>query len=175
MTDRTRYAWIVCLTCGNGKYMDPDQCPYCGGSGQVKAELIRVAAGSAARGGPRNTKRTTADAKFSLAVREAANWKCTRCSKDFSDNHGGLQCAHYIKRRYRALRKGYAAHTGSECCLRHSMDNALALCIPCHQLLEGNLALHEEHFRGWFGDDLCDRLQGEKPKSSKIVERREAV
>jgi hypothetical protein len=168
---RVRYAWVVCLTCGNGKYMDPNQCPYCGGSGKIKAELIRVASGSGARGGARKTSRTSADAKHSDAVRERDGWCCTVCHKDFKDNPGGLDAMHFVKRRYRALRKGYATHNGNGCCLRHDLGNALAGCKSCHMKLEGTPE-NEIHFRNLFGNEHIDALLDQKPISEKIVPRR---
>lgn len=166
-----RYAWCVCPNASdfglkNGRCLPGLRpCPLCNGDGKLKLELIRLAPGSKAKGGARTTKRTTADAKHSLAVRERDDWKCTYCGKDFSDNHGGLQAAHYVKRRYRALRKGFTSHS-MECCLRHSVDNALSLCIADHLRLENNLAEHERHFRLWFGDEQCDRLRAEAQKNS---------
>jgi hypothetical protein len=168
MSDRIRYAIVSCPVCVTE--IPWSGCIVCAGKGTYRAELIRLDRGSAARGGGRTTKRTTADAKFSKAVREAANWKCSVCQKDFTENPGGLDCMHYIKRGYKALRKGYSAHTGDGCCLRHDLGNALAGCKSCHLRLEGKPE-HETHFRDWFGDAHCDALQGQKPKSQKIVAR----
>lgn len=164
---RTRFAWVICPhpRCG-------PSCELCNGAAKLKVELIRVAQGSGSKGGAKAPKRNAADAKHSKAVRERDGWRCTRCGKDFSVNHGGLQAAHYVKRRYKALRKGYSAHTGDGCCLRHSIDNAAALCISCHIRLEGNSAEHEEHFRSLWGDSWCDGLRAESQKRpAKRVKR----
>lgn len=171
---RVRYAWVVCPFCSTweGPPTPFDAaCPVCLGEEKIKAQLIRVASGSGARGGARKTSRTSADAKHSDAVRERDGWCCTVCHKDFKDNPGGLDAMHFVKRRYRALRKGFEAHNGNGCCLRHDLGNALAGCKSCHMKLEGTPE-NEQHFRAIFGDAHIDALLEQKPKSEKIVPRR---
>jgi hypothetical protein len=170
---RERFAWVRC-PCSDPELENvvawPDKCQYCRGKGQLKLKLIRVAPGSAAKSGMSKMKRTPADIKFSNAVRERENWICSVCQKDFKDRPDIFDAMHLIKRRYRALRKGYTAHTGDGCCLKHDLGNSLAGCRSCHMRLEGKPE-NEQHFRAWFGDAHVDALLEQKPKSQKIVER----
>lgn len=169
---RIRYAWVICPNCdGKGNVYFPDDCGMCAGEGKIKAELIRVAAGSGAKGGMSKMKRDAADARFSKAIRERENWICTVCHKDFRERPDIFDAMHLIKRRYRALRKGFTKHTGDGCCLKHDMGNSLAGCRSCHMRLEGSPE-NEQHFRDWFGDAHVDALLEQKPISEKIVPRR---
>lgn len=63
-------------------------------------------------------KRTTADAAFSLCVRERANWSCERCGS--TPDRMGLHCAHVMSR--------------GSWSVRFDPSNALALCYGCHQV-----------------------------------------
>ena len=60
-----------------------------------------------------------ADAKFSLFIRERANWKCQRCYKDFSNNKGQLHCSHFWSRRHSST--------------RYDAENCVAACYSCHK------------------------------------------
>ena len=82
---------------------------------RAKAGLKR--AGFKVKRGLTDTQK--ADRAFSLMIREAANWRCARCGKDWSENHAGLDCSHYFNVRYYAV--------------RYDPENADALChLPCH-------------------------------------------
>lgn len=168
---RVRYAFVVCPICDSTE-LGRALCRACGGTGQLKAELIRVAPGSAAKSGMSKMKRTSADIKFSNAVRQRDNWTCTVCGQDFRGKEAQLDAMHFVKRRYKALRKGFLAHTGDGCCLAHDLGNALAGCRSCHMRLEGKPE-NEQHFRQWFGDAQCDALQTEAQQgASKRVKRK---
>lgn len=175
---RVRYSFNVC-PCYDERFSGAwvsgtwsrASCRLCDDTGQLKLQLIRLAPGSKAKGWRATVKRTTADDKFSQRVRERDNWTCTVCGRDMSNDRGNLDAMHFIKRGYRALRKGYDKHTGDGCCLRHTMENSLSGCRSCHLRLEDKPE-NEAHFRLWFGDEQCDQLLSQKPKSKKTLERK---
>lgn len=66
-----------------------------------------------------SVKITSADKWFSLCVRERANWTCEKCSKQYPEKSGALQCSHTIPRRNKSV--------------RWDGLNATALCFACHK------------------------------------------
>jgi hypothetical protein len=90
--------------------------------------------------------RNIADKHFSDAIRKAAEWKCARCEKDYSEKPQGLQCSHFISRGHWAV--------------RYDPKNAMALCAYCHNYLEGFPTAHtnlwREHFGSIYGRDSTD-------------------
>jgi 5-methylcytosine-specific restriction endonuclease McrA len=73
-----------------------------------------------------------ADAAFSLYIRER-DGRCLNCS-----TRSGLQCAHLVSRRYRAV--------------RWDPDNAVALCFRCHK----GFTEHPVEWRAWVDDNLAE-------------------
>ena len=69
-------------------------------------------------------KRSPADAWFSKCVREAADYKCQCCGKQYDRSSTGLHCSHNFSRRHRTI--------------RWCSDNALALCYGCHEWFGSN-------------------------------------
>ena len=68
-------------------------------------------------------KRDATDAAFSDAVREAADWTCQRCGREFPDRKGReAQCSHFYSRKYSST--------------RWYPDNALLACASCHAIFE---------------------------------------
>ena len=65
-------------------------------------------------------KRTTADAAFSLCVRERVNWHCERCGS--MPDKMGLHCAHVMSRGHWSV--------------RFDPHNAMSLCYGCHRITE---------------------------------------
>lgn len=168
---RERYAWVEC-PCQRWRTDGP--CSYCQGVGRLKLPLLRLAAGSKAKGGSNKAMggRTTIDAKFSLAVRERDHWTCSVCLRSFEDNPGMLDAMHYVPRGYKALRKGFDKHSPQfGCCMRHDLDNAKAGCKSCHDAMGRNPSMHDRLFRDWLGDALCDQLLAQKSKSQKRAPR----
>jgi hypothetical protein len=87
-------------------------------------------------------RRTQADVRFSLQIRERDAHKCKRCG---SHPHPmGLHCAHHFTRR-----------TGAT---RFDPDNALALCYGCHQYLDSHPWEKEAFWRSEIGDERFDAL-----------------
>ena len=91
-------------------------------------------------------KRNIADKHFSDCIRKAAEWKCQRCEKDYTDRPQGLQCSHYISRGHWSV--------------RYDPKNALSLCAYCHNYLEGFPTAHTNLWRdihgGIYGRDETD-------------------
>ena len=86
-----------------------------------------------------------ADKWFSKCVREAAEWRCECCGKQYEEGTMGLHCSHYFGRRANSL--------------RYCPDNAFAHCFGCHQRLGSN----PDDFRGWMvskvGEGMIDILR----------------
>lgn len=104
--------------------------------------------------------RNNADKHFSNSVRRAAEMKCQRCKKDYTDRPQGLQCSHFISRGHWSV--------------RYDPKNALSLCAYCHNYVEGfpthHTALWAEIHGGIYGRDETDAslnalLQRESCKS----------
>jgi hypothetical protein len=91
-------------------------------------------------------KRNIADKHFSDCIRKAAEWKCQRCEKDYTDRPQGLQCSHYISRGHWSV--------------RYDPKNALSLCAYCHNYSEGFPTAHTQLWReihgGIHGRDETD-------------------
>jgi 5-methylcytosine-specific restriction endonuclease McrA len=103
-----------------------------------------------------------ADTLFSLMVRER-DGRCLNCSA-----RSGLQCAHLVSRRYRAV--------------RWNPDNAVALCFRCHK----GFTEHPIEWRAWVDDNLAEEpyevyaarlvrledeaLHGEVPDVGEVIE-----
>lgn len=97
-------------------------------------------------------KRNATDKYFSDIIRERANWKCERCLKDFSDNHQGLHCSHFIGRGNKNV--------------RWDLDNASALCggmapwgiYGCHKVLSEDPGQHYLFFEKKLGRARLEEL-----------------
>ena len=63
-------------------------------------------------------KRTPADVWFSKCIREAYDWTCITCGKQYPQGHGGLECSH-----------GYSRGNWS---IRFKQMNARPQCTACH-------------------------------------------
>ena len=87
-------------------------------------------------------RRTQADVRFSLQIRERDGHRCRRCHK--IPAKGGLHCAHHFTRR-----------TGAT---RLDPDNALSLCYGCHQYLDSHPEEKETFWRSVIGDERFDAL-----------------
>jgi len=87
-------------------------------------------------------KRNIADKHLSDCIRKAAEWKCQRCEKDYTDKPQGLQCSHFISR----------GHWGSRYDPRQ-----LALCAYCHNYVEGHPVEHINLWKSIHGGDDADK------------------
>ena len=87
-------------------------------------------------------KRNIADKHLSDCIRKAAEWKCQRCEKDYTDKPQGLQCSHFISR----------GHWGSRYDPRQ-----LALCAYCHNFVEGHPVEHINLWKSIHGGDDADK------------------
>jgi len=95
-------------------------------------------------------KRTAADRKFSLMIRERDNWTCQRCGKQYVPPTKALHCAHNHTRRCPVCTSGSKKQ---HVCTRLDEFNALALCYGCHQFVDSHAAEKERLFRAQFGDE----------------------
>jgi len=86
-------------------------------------------------------KRNIADKHLSDCIRKAAQWRCQRCDKDYTDKHQGLQCSHFISRQ----------HWGSRYDPRQ-----LSLCAYCHAYVEGHPVEHINLWKQVHGGDDPD-------------------
>ena len=86
-------------------------------------------------------KRNIADKHLSDCIRKAAEWKCQRCEKDYTDKPQGLQCSHFISR----------GHWGSRYDPRQ-----LSLCAYCHNYVEGHPVEHINLWKSIHGGDNPD-------------------
>ena len=87
-------------------------------------------------------KRNIADKHLSDCIRKAAEWKCQRCEKDYTDKPQGLQCSHFISR----------GHWGSRYDPRQ-----LSLCAYCHNFVEGHPVEHINLWKSIHGGDDADQ------------------
>ena len=72
-----------------------------------------------------------ADKWFSKCVREAADWKCECCGKQYEEGTSGLHCSHYFGRKNYSVR--FCGGGGNE-----GVTNAFSHCFGCHQKLGSN-------------------------------------
>jgi hypothetical protein len=177
-----RYAFVVCPNpyCTNGMVTmslddqgpdETDDCAVCAGRGWTKAELIRLAPGSKAKGDRIKIKRDVFDAASSDRVRARDNHTCTRCGKQPAKS--GLHAMHFIGRGNDALFPGFEKHSKEGgCCLKHTDENQAAGCFPCHQFLDNHPREREAHFRDLFGDAVVDELLRLKRETKKRVKRK---
>ena len=105
-------------------------------------------------------KRTTADAAFSLCVRERADWRCERCGS--TPDPMGLHCAHVMSRGHWSV--------------RFDPSNAVALCYGCHRITEQR---REVEFlplvKRLFGDLEWDRVFADAMKPARSIKRQVPV
>ena len=87
-------------------------------------------------------KRNIADKHLSDCIRKAAEWKCQRCEKDYTDKPQGLQCSHFLSRM----------HWGSRYDPRQ-----LSLCAYCHNFVEGHPVEHINLWKSIHGGDDADQ------------------
>ena len=78
------------------------------------------------------------DSIFSLCVREAADWTCSRCSQRFDRGAQNLHASHLWGRRMRAG--------------RWNPLNVVAHCAGCHRVLGENPTLFADWIREYHGD-----------------------
>ena len=76
------------------------------------------------------------DTLFSRLVRTRARWRCQKCKTQYQEGDRGLQCAHIIGRRNKAV--------------RYHPLNAIALCYSCHMHFTANPL----EFSDWLAKDM---------------------
>lgn len=101
-------------------------------------------------------KRTAADRKFSLMIRERDGWTCQRCGKTYVPPTTALQAMHNFGR---ACKKCTTKNPKPHVCARLDPSNALAGCYGCHSYLDQNPEAKRNLFRLRFGQDEVDRVE----------------
>ncbi len=87
---------------------------------------------------------TQADIWFSKCVRMRVNWTCEKCGINLEHFKAGLDCSHFISRKYQSV--------------RYHPKNAFAHCKGCHQTLGGgrwgggNVAEFAHHYDSVFSE-----------------------
>ena len=151
MSDRIRYAWVVCVYCADLGGL----CPYCAGTRKVKAELIRVAAGSGAKSGRTGIKMTAEDKVWARQVKQRDHHRCIRCGRGSPDWQ--VHAAHIFGRRSKATRT--------------NLDNGLTLCVECHKWNHENPAEFKQFVIEEIGQTAYDELQQLAESTQKRVKR----
>ena len=90
-------------------------------------------------------KLTPADIWFSKCVRERAEWTCELCNVMYRLPSIILQCSHFKKRDFWAVRT--------------DPENAIALCSVCHKFVERKKKPHRELHVKIFGEDVTARVE----------------
>lgn len=94
-------------------------------------------------------KRDATDAVFSDLIREAYDWACAHCSREFPDRKGrDIHCSHFYSRVYHST--------------RWFPDNAVALCATCHDHMGKHPDDHTDFFRRVLGEVRYDWLKRRK-------------
>ncbi len=94
------------------------------------------------------------DKLFSKYIRLRDKGICQRCGK-YLGLTSGLQCSHFIKRRYKAT--------------RWDEDNCVALCFGCHQHFEENHDVYKGFMMVRLGEkfDLLQARMRERQKPDR--------
>ncbi len=98
-------------------------------------------------------KRTAADAKWSLAIRERDGYQCQRCEKFYPKKHRGLHAAHIFSRAIKRTRT--------------DMDNGVTLCYGCHALFHREPLEFHEFVKEWMGEDRYEALSNKARRIKK--------
>lgn len=89
-------------------------------------------------------KRDALDAVFSDLIREAWDWTCARCLKEFPDRKGrDVHCSHFFSRSFNSM--------------RWFPDNAVCLCATCHDHIGKRPDEHTAMIRRVLGDVAYER------------------
>lgn len=101
-------------------------------------------------------KRSLADKYFSDWIRQRDEWTCQRCKTEYEKPNQGLHCSHFHSRR----------HKGT----RFDPENAIALCMWCHQHMGENPQIHCDFFLKRLGKEKYEALSVRAQIPTKIDE-----
>lgn len=91
-------------------------------------------------------KRDATDAVISDLVREAFDWSCARCSKQFPDRKGrDIHASHFYSRQFSST--------------RWFPNNLVSLCGSCHDYLGKHPDEHTDFIRRLLGPGAYDMLK----------------
>lgn len=102
-------------------------------------------------------KISKADRLFSLCVRHLAKWTCQRCHRKYDPPTQSLQCSHFHSRGNKSV--------------RFDFENAVALCVLCHQRFTANPLEHTDFFLKRLGKRRFDALTVRRYTYQKVDER----
>jgi len=97
-----------------------------------------------------------ADKACSRWIREAHDWTCAACRKQYEPGSQGLHWSHFFSRRHQSI--------------RYSPDNAAAHCFSCHQKLGGDPVLFARWIEGWLGSGGLALLEERKAQTHRWTE-----
>lgn len=94
-------------------------------------------------------KRDATDAIFSDLIREAYDWTCARCGRQFPDRKGkDVHASHFYSRQFNST--------------RWFVDNAVCLCATCHDHVGKHPDDHVSLIRMVLGETRYEWLQQRK-------------
>jgi len=94
-------------------------------------------------------KRDSLDAAFSDLIREAWDWTCARCGRQFPERKGkDVHASHFYSRQFNST--------------RWFVDNAVCLCATCHDYVGKHPDDHVSLIRRVLGDTRYQWLQARK-------------
>ncbi len=93
------------------------------------------------------------DTLFSKLVRSLAGWKCELCGATGVQLH----CHHFVGRRYLQT--------------RYLIENAISVCVSCHNQLEDFPLLSKDVFVKRVGSDRAEQLEILARKGAKGVDK----
>ncbi len=93
------------------------------------------------------------DTLFSKLVRSLAGWKCELCGSTGIQLH----CHHFVGRRYLQT--------------RYLLENAISVCVSCHNQLEDFPLLSKDVFVKRVGSDRAEQLEILARKGAKGVDK----
>jgi hypothetical protein len=97
-----------------------------------------------------------ADRACSRWIREAWDWTCSVCGKQYEEGAQGLHWSHFFSRRHQSI--------------RYAPDNASAKCFSCHQRLGGDPVTFARWIEGWLGSGGLRLLEERKEQKHRWTE-----
>ena len=84
------------------------------------------------------------DKRFSLLVRERAQWTCALCHRYCGNDREILECSHFHSRRHKSV--------------RFDPDNCAALCWKCHRYMDMHPLKYAEWKKEKLGEERYNAL-----------------
>lgn len=97
-----------------------------------------------------------ADKACSRWIREAHDWTCSACRRQYEPGAAGLHWSHLFSRRHQSI--------------RYSPNNAVAHCYGCHQRLGGDPVTFARWIESWLGSGGLALLEERKAQKFRWTE-----